>query len=292
MSTLPIEPHLLELLRTMEQQGFRLIVAGGLSIYLKRRFIAQTGRPTLFTALPEARATDDIDSFLSLEIFLHDHVARFSDTLRALGYQAHAKARYFQFTKPVPGLPAGHVKIDLHARLPHADEAAQIKVQEPRLGRRGTRAFRTLHAWATPEAFAIDHGVQELPLTGRDPAGQLFTGRIHIPHPFASLCMKIAAARDHEHRPEPQPRHRKHAHDVYLLTAMLDATEFSQVQAHAHHFAAAPAMPALRHAVTDLFATPDSPACRTLRDQLRGQPGEPTPVDLTRFCAALRELFA
>ena len=230
-----IEPYLVELLRPMAEEGFPLIVAGGLGIYLKRRWVEQTRQQTLWTPLPDARATHDIDSFLALEIFQQDRVSRFRGTLARLGYQVHEKARYYQFIKPVTGVPVDHVKIDLHTRLPRDDEATQLKLQNHRLGRSGHRAFRTLHAWATPEAFAIDEGVQELPFAGSDPADIRFEGVVRVPHPFASLCMKLTAAGDHERTPieNRDPLQRKHAFDVFLLTAMLSESEVSQVRTSA-----------------------------------------------------------
>lgn len=57
MSPTVIEQHLIELLRRMTAQQFELTIAGGLGIYLKRRWIEQTGHETIFEALPDARAT-------------------------------------------------------------------------------------------------------------------------------------------------------------------------------------------------------------------------------------------
>lgn len=285
-----IEPYLVELLRPMAEEGFPLIVAGGLGIYLKRRWVEQTRQQTLWTPLPDARATHDIDSFLALEIFQQDRVSRFRGTLARLGYQVHEKARYYQFIKPVTGVPVDHVKIDLHTRLPRDDEATQLKLQNHRLGRSGHRAFRTLHAWATPEAFAIDEGVQELPFAGSDPADIRFEGVVRVPHPFASLCMKLTAAGDYERTPieNRDPLQRKHAFDVFLLTAMLSESEVSQVSAFTRQFAGHAAMPAICNDIVRFFGAPDAPGCYTLRGLVQ----ERRAIDLTRFCAVLRELFA
>lgn len=276
----------------MNQEGFRLIIAGGLGIYLKREFIRKTGRMTLFKPLPEARATEDIDSFLTMDIFLDGHQARVREVLRALEYTAFDKGRYFQFIKPDANLASKQVKVDLHARSPTAEEVGTglLKVQGVRLGHVGHTHFRTLHAYETPEAFAIDEGVQELPLLGHDCVGAPFSGVIHVPHPFASLCMKLRAAQDFERVPLAQrdERKRKHAFDVYLLIAMLGEAEFEEVKTYARSFDDHAAMPAIREAVATMFNDPDAPGCRTTREQLRGAPAS----DLPRFCAALRELFA
>lgn len=298
MSHLPIEPYLIELLRAMGQQGFRIIVAGGLGIYLKHRWVQQQERKHLFSQLPDARATDDIDSFLALEVFIKDRVKAFREILTNLGYEATETGKYLQYSKPLelPGLPSS--KLDFHARMPQEAESALTRETRSgkmiRLGCRPWSKFNTLNAWGTPEAFAIDEGVQEIPLVGQDPAGLPFEGVVLVPHPFTSLCMKLRAAADYEATPlvERDHRNRKHAFDVYLLMAMLSDEGVTQVKAYAQEFDTHPEMATVRANITEHFTTSDASACRTLRNQLGGQRGEPTPTDLDVFCATLRELFA
>lgn len=295
MSYLVIEPHLHELLEHAEAERFQLLIAGGLGIYLKRRWVARetadNGRKNLFDEIPDARATDDIDAFLGMEIFLReptDGVVRLRAMLKRLGYEPFEKARYFQFLKERDG--GGKVKVDLHARLPRDGETNHIKIAPPRLGRSGHSAFRTLHAWATPEAFAIDEQVQELNLSLTTNAGPL-AATVRIPHPFVSLCMKIKAALDRERTPpaERLPRDDKHAFDVYLLMSMLDEPEFAQVQQLAGQFAHDLAASEITDGVRELFADPGRPGCETIRREIkRTSRLEP---DLDRFCPLLGELF-
>ena len=68
--------------------------------------------------LPDARATDDIDSFLALEIFTRNEVERFRSVLDGLGYTATEKGKYLQFTKPASVGDLKLAKFDLHGRLP------------------------------------------------------------------------------------------------------------------------------------------------------------------------------
>lgn len=293
----PIEPYLIELLRAFEADGFTVIIAGGLGIYLKRRWIHQTERTTLFMP-PDARATDDIDSFTRLEIFAPDLVTRFRGVLDRLGYRATDTGKYLQFVKPAKGVGLDDkAKFDLHARLPEPAEGLPVKQRTSgkliRLGHPNNRAWNTLNAWGTVEAFAVEEGVQELPLAGLDPTGATFTGVVRVPHPFASLCMKIRAAADDQRTPIEQrvPLKRKHAFDVYLLVAMLDEQELTQAHRIAEKFSSHPEMAKLRTDFAECFATPEAGACLVAREQLREQPGEPTHQDMTRFCAVLRELF-
>lgn len=291
MSSLPIEPYLIELLERTDAEGFPLVIAGGLGIYLKRRHVTQERRsPTVIATLPEARVTADIDAFMRIEVFLRDKsrgVAPLRALLEDLGYRVHERARNFQFVQPIDEARA--VKIDLHSRLPEGDEALQIKVAEPRVGRSGSMAFRTLQAYATPEAFAIDHGVQALPIAGTSPRGDRSQGTVRVPHPFASLCMKLKAAQDHERAAVKKARGEKHAFDVYLLVAMLDEIEFEQARTYAREFARASEMRSISAAVTELFASPSHPGSRTILAQARLD--RPFDLDLERFSSLLRELF-
>lgn len=69
MSFLPIEPYLIELIVRMDAEHVSLIIAGGLGIYIKRRWVqaqVEAGdRTNLFDSLPDARATDDIDALVT-----------------------------------------------------------------------------------------------------------------------------------------------------------------------------------------------------------------------------------
>lgn len=295
MSGLPIEPYLIELLRRASQEGFSLTIAGGLGIYLKRRWVAhrvQGGSRTSALPLLEARATEDIDVFMDIEVFMRDTsegVARFRSLLVELGYEVHPKARYFQFIKPI--CDDLEVKIDLLARHPRPEEDEHVKVKDIRVGRRGHSAFQTLHAWSTSEAFAIEAGRQQIPLEGLAPDGSPFRGHVQIPHPFASLCMKLKAALDYEDTPPDlrDAKQKKHAFDVYLLTAMLDSQEFEQTWAYAQQFSDVSMMSEIREAVARLFRAIDGPGCLLIQEQAdRDTLGKD---QLGRFVNILGELF-
>lgn len=112
-----------------------------------------------------------------------------------------------------------------------------------------------------------------------------------MPHPFASLCMKLTAALDYE-RTDLDKRDRrkeKHAFDVYLLTTMLDEAESDQIRDYATLFSSAPEMVPIRDAVNHLFGRPDGPGCRTITAQANKD--RATELNLTDFCGLLGELF-
>jgi hypothetical protein len=294
MLTLPIEPYLIELLMAMDRQSCQLTICGGLAIYLKRRWIVEQieryARVCLFDPrpLPNARATDDIDAILSMQVFAGDRsvVTRYRSVIDSLGYDAVPGMEYLHFFKSADNLSDRKVKLELLARAPLDEETPPAKVRKIRVGRQGG-AWDDLNAFYTPEAFAIDHGVQRLPLAGTDPHGNAYEGFVGIPHPFASLCMKIRAALDHERRPvdRRKPRGEKHAFDVYLLMAMLDRDERDQVEAYARDFAGVPELTEIRNGVTELFQGPTSPGCETITNNTREN------VDLAIFCDTISELL-
>lgn len=297
MSYLPIEPYLIELLRATDEHSLSPVITGGLGLYLKRRWvieqIKENGRKCLFDQpFPDARATEDIDAFLNIEIFTREAavgVKLFRRILDTLGYEPYEKGRYFQFIKPMKPLASKlSVKIDLHTRFPSDEEAKHLKVEESgiRLSRRGNAARRTVDAWNTSEAFAIEHGLQTLPLTGPDPQGNIYEANVRIPHPFPSLCMKIQAAFDHENKPVEMRKKDggKHASDVYLLMAMLNSDEFGEVKTYVGQFRQVPQLAKIRSAVLELFRDPNQPSCRIISD---GQD-----IQLEAFCSTLCELFA
>jgi hypothetical protein len=237
--------------------------------------------------LPDARATEDIDAFLSLDIFALPMRASFRGALTRLGYTP--RTHYYQFQKSTASNPSFTVLLDLLAPL---DVRDGIKTKPPRIGpvdNQDSPPEQRLHAHVTPEAFAIEHGCQELALVGQTPDGHEFNGVVHIPHPFASLCMKIKAAHDHERTPIeqrlPRKRGEKHAPDVYLLMAMLNETEFDQVAAYVQRFRAHPQFIEIQQAARALFETPNHPGCRTIENNIRDA------LDLGKFCAAMGELF-
>jgi len=119
MSNLPIEPYLIELIQRLETDEIPLIVAGGLGIYLKRRWVdeqrqANIWKP-LFDTIPDARATDDIDAFLQIEVFFQPRRADFRQALRELGYAPHT--HYLIFTKPLPNSSERAVSEGFHHGL-------------------------------------------------------------------------------------------------------------------------------------------------------------------------------
>jgi hypothetical protein len=118
----PLMPHLFDLLHALEGQGIPLILAGGSGLLLRREWLEASGTPSLITNIPSARATDDFDVILTLEVLADsDKRTRFRQVLDALGYVVVKGAEKYQFIKPGTATAGGRdVKVDLLARARRA----------------------------------------------------------------------------------------------------------------------------------------------------------------------------
>lgn len=296
MSYLVIEPSLIELLRHAEQSNVRLVVAGGLGIYLKRRWVVlqieEHGRKSLFSSFPDARTTEDIDAFLSLQIFERPARATFRAMLRKLGYSP--RTNYYQFDKPLDGASEAKVVLDLLA--PRGTGPNIKNNKPPRIGPKDNRDSppdEQLHAHETPEAFAIECGPQELSLTWHDPHGDIHAYKVTVPHPFASLCMKVKAAYDYQFGPAEKRKKdgHKHAFDVYLLTAMLSPDEYEESRNYARQHSNLPEFTQICRATRELFQTPHHPGCVTVMDENDGPRNLIDDALFPRFCDVVCKLF-
>ena len=155
----PLIPHLLDVVSNLISG--ELILGGGLGIQLKQLELARRGLKTLIEVVPPSRATQDIDFFLRIELWVQKERGQsVRAMLDRLGYGVYSQK--WQFGKPFdPLFPDHKVKIDLLARHPHADEPVQM-----RNFRVGTKSGVDLHGYGTPEAFAIEDRPRPILLSG------------------------------------------------------------------------------------------------------------------------------
>lgn len=296
---LPIIPHLLDLLHAIQDDGISLTLAGGLGIYLKRaevvRRIQTEGLSTLQASFPEARATSDMDLFVHLELFAdHSKEARLREVLcGALEYEP--RTHYWQFTKRVRAGSGGEtmIKVDLMAKEPTPQDRL-VKAREQRVGTTLKRpTSEAIHGRRTPEAFAIDARPLVIRVEGQRSSGASHVAEIRLPHPFASLMMKLQATLDHARAraADRQPRGHRHAFDVYLLLAMMSQREWDEACVLAREtYAEVSVLRGLKAATQELFVTDDAPGCIDIRTTLR-EIGEREEIDLRWTREILAELM-
>jgi len=273
----PLMPHLMDIVARPELGD--LILAGGFGVRVKQEHLVQTEARTLISPFPLARATNDLDLFVRMEIFSDSN--RRDDTRRViddLGYEV--TNRNWQFHKPLgENLPGRKVKIDLLSRSPNGGES--VKLRPPRVG------DGSLHGRDTAEAFAIDLGPIPVPVRGRTTSGVEIQGRVLVPHPYAWLNMKVRAAYDwlrmDKGEPPRKPYSEKHAFDVYTITAMLLEYELEQCREFSLAFANHELAISIRAEAQELFSSPASPALRQVRNQTGGN------LDFDAFNEGLRQ---
>lgn len=225
----PLAPYLMDLAAAFEARGLRLTLVGGFGLVLRRQWRQEEGAPTLIEAVPPARATEDFDVLLKLEI-LEDPELRLAirEALTELGYKA--KLPNLHFFKPDSGGEGRRdVKVDFLAPLPGA-RTMLLKVSGIRVGLKDSTNEDSLHGFLTAEAELLLGDMLTVPLEGLGTDGVERRVQVDLPHPFMLMLMKLHAFRDEFEgwKNRQQPRRDwagKHVTDVYTLAALLTQQE-------------------------------------------------------------------
>ena len=258
----PLFPHLLDIVS--DPISHDLILAGGFGIRLKQNHLRETKAKTLMT-FPEARATQDMDFFLSLSLFVEkERGAAVRALLDRLGYTEHTPK--YQFGKPFDAAqPDIVVKVDLLARTPEGED---ITVKFPRVGH---GSGIDLHGRETPEGFAVEAHFQEWAVRGKRSDGTEVEAMVRVPHPYAWLNLKVKAAHDwlfmNEGKIKYKPSREKHVFDVYVLFAMLTETELEEAAVFATQYKNHAMANEVRQCARDLFGISNSPGVDEIRRQ-------------------------
>lgn len=228
--------HLLDLLHVLEGKNIPIILVGGFGLFLRQERVRLTEIETQYEYIPPARATDDFDTLLMLELMADiARVEQLREALDDLKYEIVPGAENYQFLKK--GSAAGthrDIKIDLLARLPDAEfptlraDARRVKPREKN---------SPLHARRTDEAFAAEEAPAPIGLKGVRTDGSEYEAQLLLPNPYSLFLMKLFAFRDEEENRKKrlnganQKYSRKHAGDLYRLAATLSREEDSQIAA-------------------------------------------------------------
>ena len=287
----PLTPYLAEIVAQPEATG--IILSGGFGIRLKQYHLKQQREAaggqsiTLMDEFPEARATQDLDLFLNVSLWVDEERAvalgaALKDKER-LGYKTAIHS--WQYWKALAGSDKGRVILDLMARRPVPGEKVKVKANPKQVGREmGTG----LSGRETPEAFAID----DSPLLLAFPYG----GNAHsvlVPHPYAWLNMKVRAAYDwlleqrgllEEKLTKEGDRVRlKHVYDVYVLTAMLTEAERDQSAALARRYVDHEEAQKTRAQAAELYGSVDAAGIGTVEAYARRYAGVNLHIDHDLF---------
>jgi hypothetical protein len=285
----PLVGHLLDVLHELEGQDIPLIIAGGFGLLLRRQWLEAAGTRTLIENIPSARATEDFDVVLRLEVLADTQkLTTLRHALDRLGYKVVIGAEKYQFIKPDTAWGAGrNVKVDLLARQPAANDA-RFRADTRRVRPRGNH--NPLHAHVTPEAIAVEEDLLEITIEGSRPTRETGRGIVYLPHPYATLLMKLFAFRDeHEGRKGNgrEPYARKHAGDLFSIAAMLSAEENDALNSFRERHQASAIAREAAGIVQDYFSTPSSSGMLRLREALGGR----EPAEFALFLGVLGDTF-
>ena len=221
-----LKTSLLDLHHEIAAYGIRLILGGGYGLYLKQHHLQSQSIQTMLDMAiwPEARATNDLDVFLSAEVVTDSaSMGIFRAALEKLGYREIESAKFYQVVKPIGA--GQQVKLDLLAGpLGKYEERVKKDVRRVR-----PLPSVNLHARRVDEALGIEESCTEIELAGHLSSGETHQGTVFVPQPFSYLLMKLFAFRDRKDD-EDKNMGRHHALDVLRIVAMMTRHEYEETQ--------------------------------------------------------------
>ena len=285
----PLAAHLLDLLTALEKEEIPLILIGGFGLFLRRQWLLESQTQTLFERVPASRATEDFDLVLRLELLADlPKMTAFRAALDGLGYQVVQSAQIYQFIKPNTAWGgARDVKVDLLAREPSEGDPA-LWTDARRV--KPSASQSPLHARLTPEALAVEDTPLEVMLEGNRTDATQARGSILLPCAYAMYLMKLFAFRD-EHaelkRGDRAVYARKHALDLFTITALLTATEYDALPTFQQRYGQHPIAREAGEIVREFFAEPNAMGLLRLRESSEVL----APADLNAFINLLKRTF-
>jgi hypothetical protein len=287
----PLQASLLDLHHELRAHDIPLIIGGGLGLFLKQQQIKNEGLRTLFTSLPEARSTNDIDLFFRAEIVANlGRVQNFVAALEKLGYVALERAKYLQWTRTV--VVAGidqEIKLDLLVG-PVEEFRSDLKMNNrPRVRPKGKNV--RFHAHETPEAIEIQSDLTPVELRGRLSGGEPHTAIVFVPQAFTYLMMKLHAFADRKDKSSKAESDkqlgRHHALDLYAVVAMMTEGEYHRAVRLGQVYRDNDRLKRSRSIVAESFAALTAPGMIRLQEH----PLCRQDFNLTEFMEVLGEIF-
>jgi len=278
----PLGETLVDLAARLVGADIPLIVGGGYGLVLRREYLQSEGTSTLGPLLP-ARATEDLDLFLTAEVITDVQSMRaLRDALNRMGFGPVPGAEFYQFSREVSvGGQSRHIKVDLLAQVP--EDLGPVSMDARRIRPKG---FREIHGHTTPEALTVHRGLTELRLQSpQDEAS------VYLPHPFSYFLLKLFALRD-RHQDETQDFGRHHAFDIYQTTRMVTPEDWEEARGIFQEFRSHPVLMEGTAIRSQFFGNMTSIGTLRLREHARGQVIDLAEYPVEDFLGHLAALFS
>lgn len=265
---------------------------GGLSLYVRRTYLGtESGGRYPFDV--EARATNDLDLFLSSELIVdREKVETIKQALAILGYCVDPNAKNFQFLKEVDLLGQKRtVKVDLLSAPPADTDLDKVEIKKPRIKPVGTS---DIHARLTEEAEGIEIGLIAVDVNQFAQDVQLQDSKIYIPSSYNYIILKLHAFNDRKNRNDEKSDYgRHHAYDIFATVTQMNEADWETAQSH---FKAHREREYLQKSITiqqECFSKPTDIGVIRLRENVayRNRRDQYEP-HLEQFLGDLRDLFA
>lgn len=260
----------------------RLLLGGGLGLYLKQGHLQRTAAKTNlpFHRMPVARTTQDIDLFVLGEVIVDvESVGRVRDAMSMLGFRVRADAKWLKFERQIDGTT---VVLDLMTG-PIAASESRVERHGMRIKPRGAAEF---HARATDDAVGVEYEPTSIPLTGTRSDGVSHSAVVFVPGAFAYTLMKLGAFNDRVGDPNKDGG-RHHALDLYRIAAMLTEGESDAAGELALAHKGHPIIASGVRVLAELF----QPANGLGRIRLREHPLCPRDADVDWMVGELRHIL-
>ena len=278
-----LEKELIGLSSELSSVRIPLIVGGGYGLILKQRHVEKSGEKTI-RGFPEARSTNDLDVFLTME-FVSDAVCMESPrtALFDRGFSPVSGAEHYQFERVVSHRGQDRqIKIDLLAAPPR--DAGVLKKLKVDSRRTRLRAVKEIHAHTAREAFIVAEKAMTVSFSDAS------VTNIHVPHPFSFLLLKLFAYRDRRNDSE-KDFGRYHAFDLYRIVAMITETEYQEMLAFRDKYFDDEIVTEARRIILELFDTVSSDGTIKMREYAQETGYLVSEADSQEFVNDLKTFF-
>lgn len=205
-----------ELANELGRHDIPLILGGGLSLYIRTKYL-QKKRSPRYKSQIITRSTKDIDVFLTGDLIIDtEKVEALRDTLTSLGYLP--KTPYFQFEKEIRSQQKVSVDI-LSSPTVDGDDNRDIRIKPGKV--------KKFHARRNNEAKGISIGL--IPITNITDR-QEYTN-LYIVSSFNYIILKLHAFRDRLEDPGVDFG-RYHAYDIFATVIDMDESDWINAGKH------------------------------------------------------------